>query len=208
MTGPRTCSATFSLTKELAQAAPPVRSSQPPAGRGRSGGATAPPQPAPDAPAVAANPPVQPVRPAGRGPVVDPTLATAKPVVPPVSDEDFAKGKIQEMLKDYCAAEEALDPAAVQKVYPSVNVNALKVQLNASKYRSVQCKFGDVVFQSLDAAAGKAKVQAPLKRVYEHTILTEKPQVSELLATLTLVRLGQRTQWQIEDAKYTPLPPK
>ena len=41
----------------------------------------------------------------------------------------------------------------------------------------MQCKFGDVVFESLDAPGGKAKVQAPLKRVYQHTILTEKPQV-------------------------------
>ncbi|MGH9139774.1 MAG: hypothetical protein ACRD2I_01385 [Vicinamibacterales bacterium] len=205
MTGPRTCSATFSLTKDLAQAAPPVRPSPTPGPRGRSGGGA--PSPSPTVVAVApVTPPVTPVRPPGRGPVVDPTLATAKPVVPPQSDEDFAKGKIQEMLKAYCAAEEALDPDAVQKVYPGVNVNALRVQLNSSKYRSVQCKFGDVVFQSLDAAAGKAKVQAPLKRIYEHTILTEKPQVSELLATLTLVRLGQRTQWQIEDAKYAPLP--
>ena len=69
-------------------------------------------------------------------------------------------------------------------------MEALKVQLNTSKYRSVQCKFGDPVFVSLDAAGGKAKMQAPLKRVYEHTILTEKPQTDELMATITLVRPG------------------
>ena len=114
--------------------------------------------------------------------------------------------KIQEMLTALCAAEEALDPVAVQKVYPKVNMTALKIQLNTSKYRSVQCKFGEVVFQSLDPAAGKGTVRAPLKRIYFHTILTEKPHVDELIATLTVVRSAQRDQWQIDDAKYMLAP--
>ena len=45
--------------------------------------------------------------------LVDPSLPQ-KPVVAPPTDEEFAKGKILEMLKDYCAAEEALDPPGVQ----------------------------------------------------------------------------------------------
>ena len=122
----------------------------------------------------------------------------------PPTDEEFAKGKIQETLKAYCDAEEALDPSAIQRSYPKVNMEALKVQLNASKYRSVQCKFGDPVFVSLDAAGGKAKVQAPLKRVYEHTILTEKPQTDELIATIMFVRPGPRSPWQIDAATYKP----
>jgi hypothetical protein len=131
-----------------------------------------------------------------------------KPVVAPPTDEEFAKGKILEMLKDYCAAEEALDPAGVQKIYPKVNMNALTQQLNKSKYTSVQCTFGEAVFASLDAPGGKAKIKAPLKIVYHHTILTEKPQVNELIADLTLVRSGLRDPWQIADAKFTPAPPK
>ena len=73
-----------------------------------------------------------------------------------------------------------------------------------SKYRSVQCKFGDVVFVSLDAPGGKATVKAPIKHVYEHTILTDKPETKELNATITLVRLGPRTQWLIDTAGYKP----
>ena len=204
MTGPRTCSATFSLTKEVSQ--PPPLKQQVAVARGRTGGGAPPPSPSPtpETPQPPVAPTPQPAR-VGRGPVVDPTQGTPKPVPAPISDEDFAKNKIQEMLKDYCAAEEALDPVAVQKIYPNVNMNALRQQLNTSKYRSVQCKFGDVVFVSLDPAAGKATVKAPLKRVYEHTILTEKPIANELTATLTLVRTGLRTQWQIEEAKYAPL---
>ena len=55
---------------------------------------------------------------------------------------------------------------------------------------------------------GKARIKAPLKIVYHHTILTEKPQVNELIADLTLVRSGPRDPWQIADAKFTPAPPK
>ena len=85
-------------------------------------------------------------------------------------------------------------------------MNALKVQLNKSKYKSVQCKFGEpLVFVSLDAVAGKAVIKVPLKQTYEHTILTEKPMVNELIATMTLSRSGPRTPWLIEDVKYTPM---
>ena len=208
MTSPKTCGATFSPT-DIVSKQPPIKPS--PGGPTRRGGDAAP-QPAPPA-----GPPVAVVPPAaappssgtreGRGPIVDPSLPQ-KPVVAPPTDEEFAKGKILEMLKDYCAAEEALDPAGVQKIYPKVNMNALTQQLNKSKYTSVQCTFGEAVFTSLDAPAGKARIKAPLKIVYHHTILTEKPQVNELIADLTLARSGPRDPWQIADAKFTPAPPK
>jgi hypothetical protein len=149
--------------------------------------------------------PAPPTRP-GRGPVVDPTQADAKPVPVPQTDEEFAKSRIQEMMKAYCDAHEALDPDAVQKIYPRVNMNALKQQLNTSKYRSVQCKFGEpLVYVSLDAPGGKAVIKVPLKQTFFHTILTEKPDVSELMATMMLNRSGPRTPWLIEDVKYAPM---
>jgi protein kinase-like protein/List-Bact-rpt repeat protein len=205
MTSARTCSATFSPTAEVSAAPTP----KPPVARGRSG--TAAPAvaqgPAPAQPAVPAPPPpVAPRAPTREGPVVDPTQAAAKPVPVPQTDEEFAKGKIQEMMKAYCDAHEALDPDAVQKIYPRVNMNALKQQLNTSKYRSVQCKFGEpLVYVSLDAAAGKAVIKVPLKQTFFHTILTEKPDVSELMATMALNRSGLRTQWLVEEIKYAPI---
>jgi hypothetical protein len=205
MTVPRTCSATFSPTAEVS-VPPPIKPSraalahQPPAGA-----AAAPAVPVPAATAARAAAPLPLTVPIKPQVIVDPSTAGAqKPAAPPPTDEEFAKGKIQETLKAYCDAEEALDPAAIQRLYPKVNMEALKVQLNASKYRSVQCKFGDPVFVSLDAPGGKAKVQAPLKRIYEHTILTEKPQTDELIATITLVRPGPRSPWQIDAATYKP----
>jgi serine/threonine-protein kinase len=206
MTSARTCSATFSPTAEVSAAPPPKA----PVARGRSGGtapAVAAQAPATTQPAAPAPPPpVAPRAPTREGPVVDPTQAAAKPVPAPPTDEEFAKGKIQEMMKAYCDAHEALDPDAVQKIYPRVNMNALKQQLNASKYRSVQCKFGEpLVYVSLDAAAGKSLIKVPLKQTFFHTILTEKPDVSELMATMTLFRSGPRTPWSIEDVKYAPI---
>ena len=124
----------------------------------------------------------------------------------PPTDEEFAKARIQDVLKAYCDAFEALDPAAVQRVFPKINMDALKIQLNKSKYKSVQCKFVDPVFVSLDPSAGTATVQAELKRVYEHTILTEKPQTSDQNTVMTLLRSGPRNPWLIEKASYKEKP--
>jgi hypothetical protein len=206
MIGPRTCSATFSLTSEVSKAppikTPPLRTPpSKPVGVGQPGTLAPATQSSSDVPAQ--SPPVR------RGGATAPVVGVGdKPAAPPPTPEEFAKGKIQDTLKSFCAAYEALDPAGVQRIYPTVNMRTLKEELNRSKYRSVQCKFGDVVFGSIDAEGGKASVQAPVKRVYEHTSVMEKPQTDELDATITLVRPGPRTEWQIADAKYKPKAPK
>jgi hypothetical protein len=216
MTSPRTCGATFSPTDQVS-AQPPIKS-PPPGGRlARNGGGGTPQLPtspsAPTsatapAPALGTGPPssqTQTQTPPARRGVPAPTVdqPPAGPVALPKTAEEFAKDKIQEALKEYCDAQEALDPAAVQHVYPRVNMDALKLQLNKSKYRSMKCKFGDVVFVSLDPDGGKASIKAPVKHIFEHTILTEKPDIAELNATITLIRQGPRAPWQIESAAYT-----
>ena len=110
------------------------------------------------------------------------------------------------MLKEYCAAHEALDPAGVQRLYPKVNMSALQIQLNKSKYRSVQCKFGEPEFVSLDAAAGSARIQAEVKRIYEHTAAKDEPQTDEQIAAMTLSRPSLRSPWFIETVTYRPKP--
>jgi len=200
MTGPRTCGATFSPTAVVSQVPTvPVPPAGGPRGGRRGQGGVLTPQTTEVAPSP-------PPAPAPRGAIVPPTAAGEKPVPVPISDKEFAKGAIKSVLKEYCDAYEALDPAAVQRVYPKVNTDALKIQLNTSKYKSVQCKFGDPVFVSLDPVAGKATVQAEVKRVYEHTILTQKPQTDELTATMTLFRSALRSPWQIDTATYRPKP--
>ncbi len=137
--------------------------------------------------------------------IVDPATVAGKPPAPPPTDEQFAKGKIQELFQEWCSAYEAIDPEAVRRVYPKVDMAALTIQLNKSKYSSVQCKFSEPVFLSLDAAGGTAKIQTDVKRIYEHTI-QQKPQTSEVAATMTLSRSALRSQWQIDTATYKEKP--
>ena len=210
MTSPRTCGATFSLTAVVSATPPITASNGARGGRGGRGAVPAPQQPITDAPpfrpaSPSSPPPAQPPAVVTSGAptvIVDPAAAAAKPVQAPQSDEDFAKGKIKELLKEYCDAYEAIDPAAVQKVYPRVNMDALGIQLNRSKYKSVQCQFKDPMFVALDPVAGTAKVQAEVKRVYEHTILTQKPQTDELIAMMTLFRSTLRSPWLIDTVAY------
>ena len=202
MIGPRTCSATFSLTSEVSKA-PPIKA--PPPVKTPVVAQPGSPATAQQSPPDAAAPPQSARRASPPPPVVG---VGDKPAAPPPTPEEFAKGKIQETLKSYCAAYEAMNPAAVQQLYPKVNMRTLKEELNRSKFRSVRCTFGDVVFTSIDPESGKATVEAPVKHVFEHTSLTEKPTPQELDATITLVRLGPRAQWQIEEASYRPKAPK
>src|SRR5262249_30616076 len=124
----------------------------------------------------------------------------------PISDEDYAKNAVKDVLKDYCAAYEALDPEAVQRVYPKVNMAALRLQLNKSAYKSVQCTFAEPKYDALDAAAGTAKVKVESKRIFERTSLGEKPEVYEYVATINFSRASQRGRWVVENALFAPKP--
>jgi len=149
-------------------------------------------------------PPVDP-SPSGGGGQVGAPVAPTKEVPVPISAEEFAKGKIQELLKEYCAAYEAIDPSAVQRLFPTVDMATLQLQLSSSKYKSVECKFADPVFLSLNAVAGSAKIRADVKRVYEHTAV-KKIETAELTADMTLSRPGERSRWQIDAVSYKPKP--
>ena len=129
---------------------------------------------------------------------------STQPAPPLETDEDFAKRSIQEVLKAYCNALEALDPDAVKRVQPKVDIESVRKQLNSSRYKSVQCKFGDPKFGALDASAGTAKVQAELKRVYDYTIL--KPETLEHIVEMALSRPGPRGSWQIDKMDFKPKP--
>jgi hypothetical protein len=127
-------------------------------------------------------------------------------VKPPISDEDYAKNAVKDVLTEYCAAYHALDPDAVQRVYPKVNMAALKLQLNKSRYKSVECTVKEPKYDSLDTANGKAKTQVEIKHVFEHTALGDKPEVKEYIATISFTRASQRGKWFIDAAEYRPKP--
>ena len=180
MTSLRTCSAKFSQTHELiflnaGQSATPSPTATRP-GYGDVGGHAAVPVPLATGPEAAGT---------------------------PSTDEESSRTKIQDTLREYCAAQEALDPAAVQRVYPKVDMNALGIELNKSKYKSLTCKVSDPIFLTLDAAAGTATVQTELKRVFEQiaVIATES---SETIAVMTLSRPNPQSRWFIETVTFKP----
>ena len=90
-------------------------------------------------------------------------------------------------------------------MFPKLDIAALRLQLNRSKYKSVQCKFADPVFLALDPFAGAAKVQADLKRVYEHTVGSSEPP-AEQIVTMTVSRSDPRSRWSIDTATYKTKP--
>ena len=123
---------------------------------------------------------------------------------PPPTPREFAKGQIQALLKDFCAAFEAIDGQAVQRVFPKTDMAVLRRQLNKSAYKSVQCLIADTVFLSLNPSAGTAKVQADLKRVYVPTLGSERR--VEQIVSMTLYRPESRGRWYIDAATYQPKP--
>jgi hypothetical protein len=222
MNAPRTCSATFQPTDSLKPGKPlpdkiaggttvkppPPPPPTPPTGGTTTGTATPAGRGGPRGPDQPPATPLPPVAPPVQGgtTVPPPTGTPAAEVKAPISDEDYAKGVVKDVLKEYCAAYEALDIDAVQRVFPKVNMTTLKLQLNKSKYKSVQCKFAEPKFDALDAAAGTAKVQVDCKRVFEHTALGEKPEVFEYITTVSFSRASQRGRWVIEKADYREKP--
>jgi len=134
--------------------------------------------------------------------VPTPSATPGGDVKAPISDEDYAKNVVKDVLKEYCAAYEAIDPDAVQRVFPKVNIANLKLQLNKSAYKSVQCTFAEPKFDALDPAAGTAKIRVDVKRVFEHTALDPKPDVSEQIGLMTFSRASQRGRWVIETAEF------
>ncbi len=124
----------------------------------------------------------------------------------PPTDEEFAKGKIQELLKGWCAAYAALDPVAVLQLYPQVNMRQLELQLNKSRYKTVQCTIGEPTYMALDAINGTAKIRVDTKRIFVGTFQSEKPETQELIATLQLLRADPRSPWLIDKAEYMVKP--
>jgi serine/threonine protein kinase len=211
MNGPRTCSATFVPIADVAAAPNPI--ALPPRVRGgrNSGEGVSPPptsgepgsRPSPGPRAV--SPPPGTAAPQ-TGPNVEgpQTGEPQKPPTPPPTDEAYAKDRIKELLKAYCAAYEAIDPDAVQRLQPKVPISTLRMQLNKFMYKSVMCKFGDPEFLALDPLAGTGTVRAELKRVYEFN--AGPPRTDEQIATIKLRRSEVRSPWLIDVPSFTPKP--
>jgi hypothetical protein len=211
MTGPRTCSATFT---------PVVASVQP------SSPAPVNPRPARSAPSVVVDPPSSP-RPADPPPVpsgstsgpASPTTlppspppattqATITPADPnakaPITAEEHARTEIPGVFKEYCAGLEALDPVRIQKVFPTANVRDLREQFR--QYKTLKCAItGAPEFIQLDAIVGTARVDVGMKQTIEMRS-GGAPRVSETIATTALTRPEARSFWRISSVTHKPKP--
>ena len=207
MNGPRTCSAKFTPTAiaEKPPVLPPVVRSGG-GNRNSVAGGGGPGTMPPDAGSVRPNQ-VQPRSdmpppPAKAGNT--PAAADGKPPVAPPTDDEDAKIRIQKLMTAYCAGVEALDPDAVQRVFPKVDMDSLRRQLKGSKYKSVQCTFAEPKYDALDGTGGTAKVEADLKQVYDHTVTGLS--VSELVAVMTFSRSNRQSPWFFDTIQFKPKP--
>jgi serine/threonine protein kinase len=195
MTGPRTCSATFTpssgpqQTISLSNSAG-VRPEQKPKGPGPM--VNLPPPPPPQGPTAEVPP---------QGPVV---VAGGEAAPKPITAEEHAKKEIPGVVKEYCAALEALDPLRVLKVYPSVDVRALRDQFR--QYKSLKCTIvGAPEFAELDADVGTARVEVGVKQILEMQS-GGAPKVLETIAVTTLLRPELRSAWRIGKVVHKPKP--
>ena len=123
----------------------------------------------------------------------------------PITPEAHAKNEIPGVIKEYCAALEALDPVKVQKVYPGVDMRGLRERFR--QYRSNKCTVtaGAPEFLELNATTGIAKIQVGMKQVLEMRS-GGAPETYETIAEITMSRPELRTSWVIVRAKHTPKP--
>jgi hypothetical protein len=191
MTGPRTCGATFTAvgSQDPPQPRPqPIKRTQKPPVVGDL--PVQPPAPAP------------PATPAGEALPAEPpvTVASGDKVKDPISREDHAKNEIQGLLKEYCAALEAIDPLRIKKIFPGTDVSVLRELYR--QYKSVKCALTTPPeFIQLDADAGTAQVKVGVKQTQEMQS-GGAPKIQETIASLTLLRPELRSSWRIGTIRH------
>ena len=196
MTGPRTCGATFIAANPQAPSPPPpppIKRTQKPPVVGDLPVQTAAPAAAP------------PAAPAGEAPSNEQIkVATGDKVQPPISREEHSKNEIQGIIKEYCAALEAMDPSRIRKIFPSTNESTLRDRYR--QYKSAKCALTTPPeFVLLDADAGTAQVKVGVKQTQEMKS-GGAPKISETIASVTLLRPGLRTPWHIGNVLHEAKP--
>jgi hypothetical protein len=208
MTSAKTCGATFTQTaspvargvstadpRPLPRARPPAQTTaQPP---------LKPLTPAPSAAPPPAAPPITiPPPPAA---ATDTPVNTDKPAAAAISAEDHAKSEIQQLVNNYCASLETLEPDRVKKLWPLAPVAALKDQYR--QYKSLRCTITEPPkFERLDAsAAGGAQVKFGMKQEIQMRS-GGAPVVQETIVTLVASRIDFQSAWLIDRVRHVQKP--
>ena len=98
-------------------------------------------------------------------------MASAPPR--PVDEETRAKTQIESLVKEYCAALEAMHPAAILRMMPSVSPEAVQKRLGG--YKSVKCTVTlPAEFDRLDIDAGGSGHARLRFRMREEYVLREE----------------------------------
>jgi hypothetical protein len=128
-----------------------------------------------------------------------------KPPTPEISAEAHAKKEIDQLIKNYCAALETLQPNKLKELFPQVDVATHRELFR--QYKSLKCSLaGDLEYERLDASpAGFAQVKAEIKQQLEMKS-GGAPKVAELIYTLRVSRLSNSSPWMIERLQVVPKP--
>lgn len=133
--------------------------------------------------------------------VIDGTVAP-----PPITASEFArKTAIPTLIGNYCAALQTLKASEVKKYYPTKDTSDLNFQFR--QYKSLVCtvKVAEIVFKKLEAEAGRADVEFDMK---QEIVMRSggAPKTTELHVEAALIRVTDRTDWQIHQLKTTEKP--
>ena len=191
--------------------APPTASSapaQPPAPASSSVPASSAQPPAASASPAAPLVGVPANRPGGAAtprPGGDGAPAAAGPPVPAITPEDHAKIQIEQLVTNYCAAMETLQPDRLRKLYPQLDVALYRESFR--QYRSLKCALtGPPEYDRLDASpAGGAQLRVGMRQEVQMRS-GGAPRVLETIATIVVSRANNQSPWLIDRLQVTPKP--
>jgi hypothetical protein len=123
---------------------------------------------------------------------------------PPPDAAEQAKRSLHKVLDAYCDAYVTLDPDAMQRIYPTVEMARLERQLDSATYMSARCVFSTPTFTSLDLRAGTANLVVSLSVARVAANGTEDSY--EYFTAMNFSRASRRGQWTIASASYSPVP--
>ncbi|MGH9372312.1 MAG: InlB B-repeat-containing protein, partial [Vicinamibacterales bacterium] len=215
MTAARTCGATFGPTTTPSANVVPRTDAPPVPRKGSQAVKQAQPPPTTSTPQGPGQPPAgvtgtptatgtqsPPASTATQGP--DPTNPNQKPAEGPITAEAHAQREIEQLVKQYCAEYETLQPERIQKLYPQVDVRALRNQFK--EYKSLKCSVSAPKFDRLDASpAGGAQVKVEMKQVIQMES-GGAPKAHETIATIVISRMDLRRPWLIDRVLFEQKP--
>lgn len=133
--------------------------------------------------------------PAASTPVLpaNPVMAAAPPR--PVDEETRAKTKIESLVKEYCAALEAMQPAAILRMMPGVSLEAVQTRL--AGYTSLRCTVTlPAEFERIDIdPGGSGHAQLRFRFRQEHVLKAGSATLTDTIAVMTVSRPNRSSPW-------------